>query len=218
MINAKTGHSFPLVSLLAPANHHDSQFLFLLVKLAQSMGIEMKLITADDAYHDNNGSFFEQTGVHLTKPPTSKTVAPDHVDVKTKSVFLDDMCEVPMQHVGYEGQAHEYKCGADSGECPRSQSCPQCRFIPFDSGYFQRISDMDHQVDPAHDIRKNSERPFNLLKNQTGLEKVRVRSQHGLLTRSVFSNIGTLLLEMAGTRKKKIVVKQRQDTLFEVAA
>lgn len=31
-INAKTGHSFPLISLLAPANHHDSNFLLPLVQ------------------------------------------------------------------------------------------------------------------------------------------------------------------------------------------
>jgi hypothetical protein len=40
-IDAKTGHSFPLVSLLAPANHHDSHFLPFLVKLAQAMGIDL---------------------------------------------------------------------------------------------------------------------------------------------------------------------------------
>jgi hypothetical protein len=40
-IDAKTGHSFPLVSMLAPANHHDSLFLKPLVQLAQAMGIDL---------------------------------------------------------------------------------------------------------------------------------------------------------------------------------
>ena len=40
-IDAKTGHSFPNVSLLAPANHHDSHFLPFLVNLSQSMGIDI---------------------------------------------------------------------------------------------------------------------------------------------------------------------------------
>ena len=61
-IDAETGHSFPLVSLLAPANHHDSHFLPFLVRLAQAMGIELQLITADEAYHDKDGSLFEETG------------------------------------------------------------------------------------------------------------------------------------------------------------
>ena len=31
-INAETGQRFPLISLLAPANHHDSHFLFTLAQ------------------------------------------------------------------------------------------------------------------------------------------------------------------------------------------
>ncbi|MFT5730808.1 MAG: hypothetical protein ACI8PB_004998 [Desulforhopalus sp.] len=61
-IDAKTGHSFPLVSLLAPANHHDSHFLPFLVSLGQAMGLDLQLITADEAYHDKDGSLYEKTG------------------------------------------------------------------------------------------------------------------------------------------------------------
>lgn len=57
-INAQTGQSYPLVSILAPANHHDSHFLSFLVNLAQAMGINVKLITADEAYHDKDGSLY----------------------------------------------------------------------------------------------------------------------------------------------------------------
>ena len=35
-INPKSGHSIPLISLLAPANHHDSHFLSPLVRLSQT--------------------------------------------------------------------------------------------------------------------------------------------------------------------------------------
>ena len=76
VIDAKTGHSFPLVSQLAPANHHDSHFLPFLVNLAQAMGIELQLITADEAYHDKDGSLFEETGVIVTTPPSSKVSLP----------------------------------------------------------------------------------------------------------------------------------------------
>nr|MDU9045689.1 hypothetical protein [Candidatus Electrothrix aestuarii] len=59
-IDTETGHSFPIISLLAPANHHDSHFLSLLVDVAQAMGVEVKLVTADTAYHDNDGSLHDK--------------------------------------------------------------------------------------------------------------------------------------------------------------
>ena len=61
----------------------------------------------------------------------------------------------------------------------------------------------------ALDIRKNGERPFNLLKKREGLEQVRVRSQHGTIVRATFTTMATLLLELAGTRRTK-KVKQKQ--------
>ena len=88
---------------------------------------------------------------------------------------MNDSCNIPMLHVGLEKQTHEYKCGAEPGECQYSSTC-QCRYIPVDSGLFQRIPYETEQIKRAHDIRKNCERPFNLLKNQTGLEIIRVRS------------------------------------------
>jgi hypothetical protein len=54
VIDARNGQSFPLVSLVAAANHHDSLFLPFLVKLAQAMGIDIQLVTADEAYHDKD--------------------------------------------------------------------------------------------------------------------------------------------------------------------
>ena len=76
------------------------------------------------------------------------------------------------------------------------------RFIPFDSGLFQRIPYHTDQVQQANNIRKNCERPFNLLKNQTGLETVRVRSQQVTLARCTLGSIAVLLIKMAGRRKK----------------
>ncbi len=62
-------------------------------------------------------------------------------------------------------------------------------------------------VDEALEIRKNCERPFNLLKNQTGLEKLRVRSQHATISRCTFATIAVLLIKMAGKRKKRKLQK-----------
>ena len=47
------------------------------------------------------------------------------------------------------------------------------------------------------------ERFFNLLKKRGGLEQVRVRSQYGLVARSTFTAMATLLIELTGTRKIK---------------
>jgi hypothetical protein len=213
-IDVTSGQSFPLVSLLAPANHHDSHFLPFLVNLAQAMGIELKLITADEAYHDKDGSLVADTGVILTTPPSAKVVAPDYTDTAIGAVFCHAHCDFPMLHVGVENQTHEYKCNAPAGECMFSGKCPQYRFLPVDGGYFQHIPHHTELIQQAHAIRKNCERPFNLLKNQTGLETVRVRSQHATMARCTLSSIAVLLIKMAGKRKKLSVVKPQQLSLF----
>jgi hypothetical protein len=208
-INPKTGHSIPLISLLAPANHHDSHFLSPLVRLGKAIGLDLKLITADEAYHDSDGSLFEQSGVHLVKPPDSKVCLPDNVDRDTLQVTFDELCEVPMNYTGIEEQGHEFKCAAQPGQSPRSEFCAKYRHIDFDNGCFQRILYGSDAVSKALDIRKNGERPFNLLKKREGLEQVRVRSHHGVVARTTFTTLATLLLELAGTRRTK-KLKQEQ--------
>jgi len=215
-INPLTGHSIPLISLLAPANHHDSHFLSPLVRLAKAIGLDLKLITADEAYHDKDGSLFEESGVHLVKPPDSKVCLPDNVDPDTLQVMFDDLCDVPMNYIGIEKQGHEFKCAAQPGQCPRSEFCAKYRHIDFDNGRFQRILYGSDAVSKALDIRKNGERPFNLLKKREGLEQVRVRSHHGVVVRTTFTTLATLLLELAGTRRSK-KSKQEQISLPLVA-
>ncbi|MGD1973547.1 MAG: hypothetical protein PVG73_05720, partial [Desulfobacterales bacterium] len=77
---------------------------------------------------------------------------------------------------------------------------------------FQRILYGSDAVAKALDIRKNGERPFNLLKKREGLEQVRVRSHHVVVVRTTFTTMATLLLQLAGTRRKK-KVKQKQEKL-----
>jgi len=84
-----------------------------------------------------------------------------------------------------------------------SGQCPRYRFLPVDGGFFQHIPHHTDLIQKAHAIRKNCERPFNLLKNQAGLETVRVRSQHATMARCTLSSIAVLLIKMAGKRKKK---------------
>ncbi len=203
-IDAKSGQSFPLVSLLAPANHHDSHFLPFLVNLAQAMGIDLKLITADEAYHDKDGSLFAETGVILTTPPSAKVAAPEHTDTATGDVFCHAQCDFPMLHIGVDNQNHEYKCNAAADECMFSGHCPRYRFLPVDGGFFQHIPHHTDLIQEAHTIRKNCERPFNLLKNQTGLETVRVRSQHATMARCTLSSIAAIVDKNGWQAKKEI--------------
>jgi hypothetical protein len=201
-IDAETGRSVALISLLAPANHHDSQLLTLLVTLAQAIGVEIAVLTADTAYHDTDGSFFTQTGVHLITPPTETTAIPEDVEPDTGQVFCHAWCKEPMQYVGYTEHMHEYQCAHQHGQCPHAAACPQARLIPYDTGLFQSIPTGCAQHAQALDIRKHAERPFNLLKHREGLEQARVRSQHSLLARCTIATIATLLIEVVGTRRK----------------
>lgn len=218
MVDANTGHSFPLVSILAAANHHDSLFLPFLVNLAQAMGIDLKRVTADEAYHDKDGSLYDATGVIVTTPPSAKTILPPNVDADSGAVFCNNACEIPMLRVGFEDQTHEYKCNVESGQCQHCQHCSQSRFVQSGTGFFQQIPYETEQIKEAHEIRKNCECPFNLLKNQTGLETLRVRSQPASITRCTLSSIAVLLIKMAGLRAKDKSKKHKQLPLVEKAA
>ena len=217
VVDVQSKQSFPLISLLAPANHHDSHFLPFLVRLAQAMGLELDLVTADEAHHDKDGTLFEETGLIVTTPPSSKVNAPENVNAETGEVFCHSDCTIPMQHIGSEGQELEYKCSAELGQCMHSDTCPQCRFLPMDRGLFQRIPFASKGIVDAHEIRKNCKRPFNLLKNQAGLEKIRVRSQQATMTRCTFATIVVLLIKMAGKRKKRKNVKEPMRLLDRAA-
>ena len=199
----KTGQSYPLISLLAPANHHDSHFLSYLSKLGKAMGLEVYLITADEAYHDKKGKMLAETGVYQVKPPNAKAGIPENVNAATMEVTADEFCEIPMNYMGVIADGHEYKCAADACECPRSHTCPQFRVIPMDNGRFQPIVHGSAEVAEAIELRKNGERPFNLIKKREGLDVTRVRSQHALPARCTLTTMATLLLEIISTRKKR---------------
>jgi hypothetical protein len=213
-INPSTGHNFPLISIVGAANHHDSLFLTPLIKLAQAMGIDVKLITADQAYHDKDGSVLDKTGVHVIAPASEKTKLPSNVLESPVRVTCNDYCETPMQILGTSQEGHEFGCRAEPGECMFEAACLKMRVVPFDRGYFQPMPTFHEASQKAIDIRKNCERPFNLMKKREGLEQTRVRSQHGVIVRSAITTIATLLIEMAGTRQKTIKKKDKQMNFF----
>jgi hypothetical protein len=173
-----------------------------LIKLGQALGIDMKLITADQAYHDSDGSILEKTGVHVIAPPSETAVLPDNVLESPVRVSCNDLCEIPMKIMGTSKGGHEFECGANTGDCPFESACSKSRTIAFDTGHFQPMPFFLESSQKAIDIRKNCERPFNLIKKREGLEQTRVRSQNGVVVRSTFTIIATLLIEMAGTRHK----------------
>lgn len=209
-INPDNGQSIPLISVLAPANHHDSHFMLPLIQLGKAIGLDLKLITADEAYHDKDGSLLEQTGIHVIAPPNQKVILPSNVEPETCQVTCDDFCEIAMDYAGSDSQGHEFKCSAQPGQCPRMPVCPQYRRIEFDSGFFQPIPHATKGVSQAIDLRKNGERAFNLLKKREGLEYAKVGGQHNILAQSIFTTVATLLIEMAGTRKSTQPNPQQQ--------
>lgn len=217
VINPQSGHSYPLISLLAPGNHHDSLFLSQLIQLGKAIGIDLKVVTADKAYGDavQNEEIRKAYGVTVVTPPSVKVKTPDHVEKETKSVYRDKWCEIPMTYVGRTDTGdHEFKCSADSNACIHIATCPMYREIPVDSGLFGQIPDQVDGVAEVRDIRKNMERPYNLLKHREGLEPVRVRSHHGLIAVATFATMANLLLEIVATRKTKKKVERQQRFRF----
>ena len=206
VINPETGDSYPLISLVAPGNHHDSLFLEELIVLGKAIGLELKVLIADEAYGDGEGSeeIRSQHQVTVVTPPSKKVKIPDHVDKETHAVYRDELCEIPMRYVGKTDEgSHEFNCDANAEECIRSETCNKCREIQIDAGIFGQIPEQVRGVNKLRDLRKHSERPFNLLKHREGLEPLRVRSQHGLTVVATFANMANLLLEIAATRKTK---------------
>ncbi len=97
-INPQTGHSYPLISLIAPGNHHDDLFLKQLVELGKAIGLDLRLITADEAYGDaeQNKEIEKEYNVKVITPPREKVKLPAHVEKDTKAVYMNGWCEVPM--------------------------------------------------------------------------------------------------------------------------
>lgn len=119
-----------------------------------------------------------------------------------------------MIALGSTNEGHEFGCNANPGECILEPTCSKSRIIAFDNGHFQPMPSFYNASQQAMDIRKNCERPFNLMKKREGLGTTRVRSRHGVVVRSTFTTIVTLLIEMAGTRHKPKKQKDGQKELF----
>ena len=221
VINAEKEIAFPLLSILAPANHHDSNFLGMLVDFGKAIGLDLNVVIGDQAYGDKKESECIQTkhSVTILSEPTQRTRLPEFVDSKTFGVYLDAYCETPMEYGGKnQVNEHEFYCGAEPGQCPLEHCCQKLRHIPIDSGVFGQIPYYFDEARKALNMRKVAERPFNLLKHREGLEPLRTMSQKTTTTVATIANIATLLIEIAGYRKKKKKPKKDQMYLFAKAA
>ncbi len=206
VIDPKTQEAYPLISVLAAANHHDSNFIKVLLKLSKAIGLDVKLIVADQAYGSEQEykEFYDEYGVTLLNAPKEIVSIPKYVDKKTGEVRKDSMCAFPMEYIGKDEQkGHEFHCNAPVEGCPVEGVCSKIRFIPIDSGQFGLLP-VHHlaQAQKALDMRKVAERPFNLIKHRDGLEPLRTRGIVNSTFVALSSNITTLLIEIAGYRKK----------------
>jgi hypothetical protein len=207
IVDPETQEAYPLLSILSPANHHDSQFLKPILELAKTIGLEIKLIVGDQAY-GSEGEYEEiesKYDVLLLNTPKEVVSAPEFVNKKNGEVYKDALCSFPMTYIGRtENNSHEFHCNACSNTCPFDNSCSKVRFIKVDSGLFGPIPfNHNKYAKDALKMRKVAERPFNLIKHRDGLEPLRT---HGIVNSTfvaLSSNISTLLIELAGYRKKK---------------
>ncbi len=199
VIDPHHGHNYPLLSLVAPANHHDNLLLPQLVAFGQAMGLSMQVITADAAYGDaeQNQKIKQEHGVTVVTSPSQKVKTPEHVDPHRRHIFMDDYCETPMRYLGTTETGHEFGCDAAPHECFRASLCPQCRELPFDSGQFGQLPDIFEEVDQIRGLRKHMERSYNLFKHRSGLEHLRLKSQQSVMAAVTFVHLATVLIEIA---------------------
>ena len=202
-IDPATGHNYPLLSLVAPGNHHDNLFLTQLLCFGQALGLEVQVITADEGYTDaqQNEKIRKKYGVTVIAPASAKTALPEHVDPQSHAVYMNGNCEIPMAYAGRTETGHEFSCTVNAHECFHAPTCLRSREIELDSGLFGQIPDQVEGVDQVRGLRKNMERVYNLLKHREGLEPLRVRSQHAVMSAVTFAQMATLLLEIADTRR-----------------
>ena len=221
VIEPTTQKAYPLLSILASANHHDSHFLQMLIDLGKAIGLELNIVVGDQAYGKDNESETIQRKHQVTilNHPKETKKLPKFVDQETYQVYMNDFCQIPMAYSGNDDMyGHEYHCSDDSGQCHFAAVCNRMRHIPVDNGVFGQLPYHFKETQQLCDMRKVAERPFNLLKHREGLEPLRTLSKETTRTVTVIANIATLLIEIAGYRHKRKVSKNEQTVLFAKAA
>jgi len=221
VIDVTTETAYPLLSVLAPANHHDSNFLGILIEFGKKIGLSLNVVVGDQAYGEVEEveEIKKRHNVVVLNAPKEKTTLPAHVDEQTYAVRKNSWCPVDMTYCGRDEEyGHEFHCNATEGDCPLYGSCEKVRFIPLDSGRFGQIPYVIEEVDRMVQMRKVAERPFNLIKHRDGLEPLRTKGRHNCAVVATIANITTLLIEIAGYREKRKKVEDTQLSLFKEVA
>ncbi len=218
----ETGIAFPLLSLAISANHNDNQMLLLFTKLAQSLGLNIKVLAVDEGYlgaPKHEKLRLEHGILSLTKP-SKVPLCPDHVDPETGDVFATHLCETPMRWRGYdvEETAHLFKCNEENANCMWSVRCPKERLLPIDTGLFGTVPWCYPAAKQIVAARKITERPFNLMKHVDGLEPCRMRNHTTLSAQIVFTQIVGIAKVMAGQRGNAHKPKPHTQEVLPIAA
>jgi len=199
-----------VLSLVAPANHHDNLFLPQLLAMAQAMGLPVQVVTADAAYGDaaQNQQLKQGQGVTVITPASQQVKTPAQVEPERGQVFCDEYCEIPMRYLGSSETGHEFGCDAAPHECPRAPVCRQGREIPFDAGHFGQLPDIFPEVERLLGLRKHMERAYNLLKHRAGLERLRLKSQHATQAAATLAQLATVFAALSRLAAKEKRPKQ----------
>jgi len=209
------GRGIPLVSLVAPANHHDSNFLRPLLVIAHAMGLSVDVVVSDGAYEEPREleDIRKETGSRVITPPNTKVKMPEWVD-EDGDVYCHNYCDTPMRYVGRTELGHEYQC--DTACCPFLSGCPMTREIPLDAGYFNQIPSTIARAYGCYDFRKNGERAFNLLKHVEGVEPLRVKKQPPTQAVVTFAMIVQLIRNYRRMNEKTTLerIEAKQLSLF----
>lgn len=217
--DVERGMAYPLLSLAVAANHHDSQVLEPIIELARAIGLDLKVLSVDEAYAnaEKQEEYLNKYGVMTVTPPKGKTEAPKHVDPESGAVYFSEICETPMGWAGYDQQigGHIFVCNNDR-DCPWSGACPKERTLPVDTGLLGPVPKSIPEFGRAVELRKVTERPFNLLKHMDGLEPCRMKTMATISAQMVFSQMIGIFKIMAGLRsapKNKDIDKPKQEEL-----
>jgi len=210
--------AFPLFSLAVAANHHDSQMLEPLLAIARAAGIDVKLLSADGAYAsaEKQSALIKKHDLRVVTPANAKVAVPQNVDAKTKAVYCNDVCEIPMRWNGFDADdgVHVFTCNDDDNACLFRSRCLQERLVPMDTGFFGPFPSCIAETQQAIDARKVTERPFNLLKHMDGLEPCLMKTQATVSAQVVFSQMVGIFKVMAGLRSvAKVDDKPKQEVL-----
>lgn len=206
VLNPLTGKAYSLLPVVSGANHHDSNFLKPLIMLGKALGLDIRLIVADQAYDCFDLSSFPE--MRLVTPPRATVSLPENVTIENNepSVYCHQLCETPMSWAGHTESIHEYHCSAQQGECCFELSCPRQREIPVDNGSFGHIPRTEPWIQALENTRKHCERPFNLVKHRNGIDRITVKSKRAVQSTAV---IAVLLLEIVRYDEERYKVQKQ---------